>query len=325
MNENRKTAASEAADTFSGAQISETRASGTQADETQQTLADDFWNEESDRFEADGESGPFGADGADPDEDDGSDWLEADEADPDGDDGSDWLEADEADPAGDDGSGRIEANGKGPARQENGFPQTGAPGGGLLLPPAMAGAAGAVKEGEGLLLPPAANGAGGKNGVSGADGIAAQQNLPSAGQNLYRQAVKQLTEKGVPEETARELAAERIQLMAERRAVAPLLQRLNAEEARKKAREPWLEVAREYPDVTSLPESVLQSVLQGERPLAAMRAWELQQLRARLSEQEMQLSAQAATLKNRQTTPGSAAGAAEIGRDAFLDALLAAD
>ncbi len=279
MNENRKTAASEAADAFSGAQISETRASGTQADETQQTLADDFWNEENDRFEADGESGPFGADGADPDGDDGSDWLEADEADPDGDDGSDWLEADEADPAGDDGSGRLKAEKANPAEA----------------------------------------------GGSGADGMAAQQNLPSAGQNLYRQAVKQLTEKGVPEETARELAAERIQLMAERRAVAPLLQRLNAEEARKKAREPWLEVAREYPDVTSLPESVLQSVLQGERPLAAMRAWELQQLRARLSEQEMQLSAQAATLKNRQTTPGSAAGAAEIGRDAFLDALLAAD
>ena len=158
-----------------------------------------------------------------------------------------------------------------------------------------------------------------------ANGMTAQQYLQFAQQNIHRQAVEQLTQKGVPEETARELVDERMQLEAERRTIAPLLQRMNAEEARRKARDPWLEMTREYPDVVNVPESVLLSVQKGERPLAAMRAWELEQLRAKLSAQEMQLSAQAAALKNRQTTPGSAAGAADTRRDPFLEALFGTD
>lgn len=158
-----------------------------------------------------------------------------------------------------------------------------------------------------------------------ANGMTAGQYLQLAEQNVHQQAVEQLMRKGVPEETARELVDERMKLDAERRIIAPLMQHLNAEEARKRARDPWLEMTREYPDVTTLPESVLLRVQRGERPLAAMRAWELEQLRAKLSAQEMQLSAQAATLKNRQTTPGSAAGAADTRRDAFLDALFGTD
>lgn len=158
-----------------------------------------------------------------------------------------------------------------------------------------------------------------------ANGMTVQRYLQLAGQSMHRQAVEKLTQKGVPEETAQELVAERTKLAMERRALAPLLQRLNEEEARRKAREPWLEMTREYPNVTQLPERVLQSVQRGERPLAAMRAWELEQMRERLSAQELQLSAQAAALKNRQTTPGSAAGAADAKQDPFLDALLAAD
>lgn len=158
-----------------------------------------------------------------------------------------------------------------------------------------------------------------------ANGMTAQQYLQAAGQDIQQQAVNELTQKGVPEQTARELVAERMKLEEERRAIAPLMQRLNAEEARKKARDPWLAVTREYPDVVNLPESVLLSVQKGETPLAAMRAWELEQLRAKLSAQEMQISAQAATLKNRQTAPGSAAGAADTRRDPFLDALFSTD
>lgn len=158
-----------------------------------------------------------------------------------------------------------------------------------------------------------------------ANGMTAQQYLQFAEQNVHRQAVEKLTQKGVPEDTAQELVAERMKLEAERRAIAPMIQRMNAEEARRRARDPWLEMTREYPDVVTLPESVLLSVQRGERPLAAMRAWELEQLRAKLSAQEMQLSAQAATLKNRQTTPGSAAGAADTKRDPFLDALFGSD
>lgn len=158
-----------------------------------------------------------------------------------------------------------------------------------------------------------------------ANGMTAQQYLQAAGQDIQQQAVNELTREGVPEQTARELVAERMKLEEERRVIAPLMQRLNAEEARKKARDPWLAVTREYPDVVNLPESVLLSVQKGETPLAAMRAWELEQLRAKLSAQEMQLSAQAATLKNRQTAPGSAAGAADTRRDPFLDALFSAD
>lgn len=158
-----------------------------------------------------------------------------------------------------------------------------------------------------------------------ANGMTAQQYLQAAGQNMHRQAVENLTQKGVPEQTARELVAERMRLEEERRAIAPLMQHLNAEAARKKARDPWLAVTREYPDVVNLPESVLLNVQKGETPLAAMRAWELEQLRAKLSAQEMQLSAQAATLKNRQTAPGSAAGAADTKRDPFLDALFSTD
>ena len=158
-----------------------------------------------------------------------------------------------------------------------------------------------------------------------ANGMTAAQYLQLAEQNVHRQAVEQLMQKGVPEETARELVDERRKLDAERRIIAPLVQRMNAEEARKRAKDPWLEVTREYPNVTALPESVMLSVQRGERPLAAMRAWELEQLRAKLSAQEMQLSAQAAALKNRQTAPGSAAGAAGTRRDAFLDALFGTD
>ena len=158
-----------------------------------------------------------------------------------------------------------------------------------------------------------------------ANGMTAQQYLQAAGRDIQHKAVNELTQKGVPEQTARELVAERMRLEEERRIIAPMMQRLNAEEARKKARDPWLAVTREYPDVVDLPESVLLSVQKGETPLAAMRAWELEQLRAKLSAQEMQLSAQAATLKNRQTAPGSAAGAADTRRDPFLDALFATD
>lgn len=158
-----------------------------------------------------------------------------------------------------------------------------------------------------------------------ANGMTAGQYLQAAGQNIRQQAVNELTQKGVPEQTAKELVAERMRLEEERRAIAPLMQHMNAEAARKKARDPWLAVTREYPDVVNLPESVLMSVQKGETPLAAMRAWELEQLRAKLSAQEMQLSAQAATLKNRQTAPGSAAGAADTRRDPFLDALFSTD
>ena len=62
-----------------------------------------------------------------------------------------------------------------------------------------------------------------------------------------------------------------------------------------------LELLREYPGTKELPPEVAQRVAAGETPLAAMRAFELAQMRA-------QLAAKDAAQKNRQTAPGSAGG-----------------
>ena len=65
--------------------------------------------------------------------------------------------------------------------------------------------------------------------------------------------------------------------------------------------EAFVELLREYPGTKELPPEVAQRVAAGETPLAAMRAFELAQMRA-------QLAAKDAAQKNRQTAPGSAGG-----------------
>ncbi len=150
---------------------------------------------------------------------------------------------------------------------------------------------------------------------------AARQTLEQAALRAQQQDAEELMRQGVPRSTALQLAAERAQLARERVAIAPLLQRQQAEQEHRAQLKPWREMTKFYPGISHVPESVLQSVLAGETPLNAMRAWENAQLRAELSAQKLRLAAQEAALANRRTAPGSAAGAADAKRDAFLDEL----
>ena len=128
-----------------------------------------------------------------------------------------------------------------------------------------------------------------------ANGMTVEQYLQFANQGFEQQAVAQLVAQGVPEPAAKDLVAERLRLDSERRSIAPL-----AAQQREKL-SPWMELLREYPGTKELPPEVAQRVAAGETPLAAMRAFELAQMRA-------QLAAKDAAQKNRQTAPGSAGG-----------------
>lgn len=134
-----------------------------------------------------------------------------------------------------------------------------------------------------------------------ANGMTVEQYLQFANQGFEQQAVAQLVAQGVPEPAAKDLVAERLRLDRERRSIAPLAAQQRAQQEQREKLSPWMELLREYPGTKELPPEVAQRVAAGETPLAAMRAFELAQMRA-------QLAAKDAAQKNRQTAPGSAGG-----------------
>ena len=134
-----------------------------------------------------------------------------------------------------------------------------------------------------------------------ANGMTVEQYLQFANQGFEQQAVAQLVAQGVPEPAAKDLVAERLRLDSERRSIAPLAAQQREQQEQREKLSPWMELLREYPGTKELPPEVAQRVAAGETPLAAMRAFELAQMRA-------QLAAKDAAQKNRQTAPGSAGG-----------------
>ena len=125
-------------------------------------------------------------------------------------------------------------------------------------------------------------------------GMSPEQYLGAVQERAGRQGVQQLVAQGVPEREARELYALRRQQAAGAAA-------MRAAQQRAASRKPFQDFVREYPNVTQFPQPVLTRIQAGESPVAAYRAWELEQAKA-------QLAARQAADNNRATAPGSAAG-----------------
>lgn len=126
------------------------------------------------------------------------------------------------------------------------------------------------------------------------NGMDVQEYLMAAQQGMQSQQTQPLVEQGMSEELAREVLEERAHK-------ASIQAALDAQEKQKADLEPWMELRREYPQMTQIAPQVAKRIAQGESPIAAMRGYELEQLRA-------QMAAQKAADKNKQTTPGSASG-----------------
>lgn len=130
--------------------------------------------------------------------------------------------------------------------------------------------------------------------VAKESGMEPDEYLQYAKQQLQTQAVQPLLDKGFSEGEAKELLLAREQKASMEAAQA-------AERQKQKELEPWMALRMEYPELTQLAPQVVERIVKGESPIAAMRAFELEQLRA-------QLAAQKANEKNKYTTPGSASG-----------------
>ena len=151
-----------------------------------------------------------------------------------------------------------------------------------------------------------------------ASGMEMGQYLDYLERSLDAAALKRETDAGMPEKQARELLTLR-QKEAQRRAAE------SAAAAQRQRTEPYLELVRAYPNLTSLPPEVVQRIGAGERPLEAYRAYELQQAKAEIETLRAAQKAKAADEKNRKTAAGSAAGVGNgKEQDEFLAGFLGA-
>lgn len=151
-----------------------------------------------------------------------------------------------------------------------------------------------------------------------ASGMEMGQYLDYLERSLDAAALKRETDAGMPEKQARELLTLR-QKEAQRRAAE------SAAAAQRQRTEPYLELVRAYPNLTSLPPEVVQRIGAGERPLEAYRAYELQQAKAEIETLKAAQKAKAADEKNRKTAAGSAAGVGNgKEQDEFLAGFLGA-
>ena len=151
-----------------------------------------------------------------------------------------------------------------------------------------------------------------------ASGMEMGQYLDYLERSLDAAALKRETDAGMPEKQARELLSLR-QKEAQRRAVE------SAAMQQKQRTEPYLELVRAYPNLTTLPPEVVQRISAGERPLEAYRAYELQQAKAEIETLKAAQKAKAADEKNRKTAAGSAAGVGNgKEQDEFLAGFLGA-
>lgn len=151
-----------------------------------------------------------------------------------------------------------------------------------------------------------------------ASGMEMGQYLDYLERSLDAAALKRETDAGMPEKQARELLTLR-QKEAQRRAAE------SAAAAQRQRTEPYLELVRAYPNLTSLPPEVVQRIGAGERPLEAYRAYELQQAKTEIETLRAAQKAKAADEKNRKTAAGSAAGVGNgKEQDEFLAGFLGA-
>lgn len=151
-----------------------------------------------------------------------------------------------------------------------------------------------------------------------ASGMEMGQYLDYLERSLDAAALKRETDAGMPEKQARELLSLR-QKEAQRRAVESAVMQ------QKQRTEPYLELVRAYPNLTTLPPEVVQRISAGERPLEAYRAYELQQAKAEIETLKAAQKAKAADEKNRKTAAGSAAGVGNgKEQDEFLAGFLGA-
>lgn len=146
-----------------------------------------------------------------------------------------------------------------------------------------------------------------------ASGMSLEQYLNLARQGIAKAQAKPMIDKGMPEAEARELVA------------------LRADKARREAQEraaaqreakigPYMQLLQAYPEIMktgTLPQAVRERIDAGEPPLAAYRAYKLDELTA-------QMAAQRQAQKNKAAAPGSAAGTGAEKQDPFLAAFDAA-
>lgn len=151
-----------------------------------------------------------------------------------------------------------------------------------------------------------------------AAGMSVEQYLEYADQGFEQREVESLQAQGVPEETAKKIVTERQEWEKERRALADMKSAQEQQEREREELAPWIAMLKEYPDTQEIPQQAAARIQNGESPLAAMRAWEIAQLKT-------QIAAFTAADKNKKTAPGSAAGAGTEKGDPFLDALFGED
>ena len=146
-----------------------------------------------------------------------------------------------------------------------------------------------------------------------ASGMSLEQYLRVAQQGIAKAQAKPMIDKGMPEAEAKELVA------------------LRADKARREAQEraaaqreakigPYMQLLQAYPEIMktgTLPQAVRERIDAGEPPLAAYRAYKLDELTA-------QMAAQRQAQKNKAAAPGSAAGTGAEKQDPFLAAFDAA-
>ena len=146
-----------------------------------------------------------------------------------------------------------------------------------------------------------------------ASGMSLEQYLHVAQQGIAKAQAKPMIDKGMPEAEAKELVA------------------LRADKARREAQEraaaqreakigPYMQLLQAYPEIMktgTLPQAVRERIDAGEPPLAAYRAYKLDELTA-------QMAAQRQAEKNKAAAPGSAAGTGAEKQDPFLAAFDAA-
>lgn len=150
------------------------------------------------------------------------------------------------------------------------------------------------------------------------NGLTLEQYLAQSQAMLEQGFVAQQTGRGVPEQTAREMWADRIRIAelsrSERQRAAAAQGRQAEAEAEHARRAEFEAFIREYPEVQRLPDEVIAIKQQtGESITSAYRKWELGQLKA-------QMAAQQAELQNRRRAPQSAAG---VGKKEETDPFLA--
>lgn len=142
-------------------------------------------------------------------------------------------------------------------------------------------------------------------------GVSLEEYITQAHGQLSAKALRELTDKGMPENEAREL----LELRQEKSRQDRMRQERQADEA---SRKQWLEYVEAYPEIAAkgkLDPDVARRISAGMSPVQAQLAHDNEQLR-------LQLDALKAGEKNKKTAPGSAAADGDKGQsDPFLSGL----